>query len=88
MLAEDVEDQRDAIDDVALQQLLEVSLLCRRQLVVEDDQVDVERVGEDTKLVGLARTDIGRGIGRRAALQDHLDGIGARRVGEQSELVE
>ncbi len=36
VLGEDVEDQRDAIDDVDLEQLLEVALLRGRELVVED----------------------------------------------------
>ena len=37
---EDVEDQLRAIDDLAVERLLEVAQLRRRQLVVEDDDVD------------------------------------------------
>ena len=44
VLGEDVEDQRDAIDDVDREQLLEVALLRGRELVVEDHDVDVERL--------------------------------------------
>ena len=44
VLGEDVEDQRDAVDDVDREQLLEVALLRGRELVVEDHDVDVERV--------------------------------------------
>src|SRR5262249_19674822 len=40
VLGEDVEDQGDAVDDVAPELLLEVALLRRRQLVVEHDDVD------------------------------------------------
>ena len=68
--------------------LLEVALLRGRQLVVEHDEIDVERVGGLAQLLGLARADVGRGVGRVAALQLHVDGIGARGVGEQRELVE
>ena len=46
VLGEDVEDQRDAVDDVDREQLLEVALLRGRELVVEDHDVDVERVAE------------------------------------------
>ena len=44
VLGEDVEDQRDAVDDVDREQLLEVALLRGRELVVEDHDVDVERL--------------------------------------------
>ena len=42
MLSEDVEDERDSIDDVDREELLEVALLRRCQLVVEDHDVEVE----------------------------------------------
>ena len=88
VLGEDVEDQRDAVDDVDLEQLLEVALLRGRELVVEHDEVDVERLGELLQLLRLARTDVGGGVGRVASLQHELDRIGARGVDEQRELVE
>ena len=64
VLGEDVEDQRDAVDDVAVEQLLEVALLRGRQLVVEHHDVDVERLAELAQLLGLALADVGRGVGR------------------------
>ena len=88
VLGEDVEDQRDAVDDVDLEQLLEVALLRGRELVVEDHEVDVERVGELLQLLGLARTDVGRGVGRVAPLQHELDRLGAGGVGEARQLLE
>ena len=88
VLGEDVEDQRDAVDDVAREQLLEVALLRGRELVVEDHEVDVERVRELAQLLGLARADVGRGIGTVAPLEHELDRFGARGVDEQRELVE
>ena len=88
VLGEDVEDQRDAVDDVDLEQLLEVALLRGRELVVEHDEVDVERLGELLQLLGLARADVGGGVGRVAPLQHELDGVGAGGVDEQRELVE
>ena len=88
VLGEDVEDQRDAVDDVDLEQLLEVALLRGRELVVEHDEVDVERLGELLQLLRLARADVGGGVGRVAPLQHELDRIGARGVDEERELVE
>ena len=73
VLGEDVEDQRDAVDDVDLEQLLEVALLRGRELVVEDHDVDVERVREVAQLFGLALADVGRRIGRAAPLQHRVD---------------
>ena len=63
VLGEDVEDQRDAVDDVAFEQLLQVALLGRGELVVEDHDVDVERLGELAQLLGLALADVGAGSG-------------------------
>src|SRR6516165_9018315 len=62
VLGEDVHDQRDSVDDVASESLLEVALLRGAELVVEDDDVDVERLGGRAELLGLARSDVGRGV--------------------------
>ena len=56
MLGEDVEDQRLSVDDVAFEQLLQVSLLGRGELVVEDDEVDVQRLGQGGQLLRLSRS--------------------------------
>ncbi len=86
VLGEDVEDQRDAVDDVDREQILEVALLGGRQLVVEDHDVDVERLADRLQLLGLALADVGRRVGRAPALQLGVDGLGAGRVGEQRQL--
>ncbi len=44
VLSEDVEDQSDPVDDIALERLLEIALLSRREFVVEHDHVDIEHV--------------------------------------------
>ena len=88
MLGEDVEDQRDPVDDVAREERLEVALLRGRQLVVEHDDVDVERLAELAQLLGLALPDVGGGVGRRAPLQRDVHRLGARGLGEQRELDE
>ncbi len=73
VLGEDVEDQRDPVDDVDGEELLEVPLLGGRELVVEHHDVDVERFGQLAQLLGLAPTDIRRRVRAVAALQDGLD---------------
>ena len=88
VLGEDVEDQRDAVDDVAREQLLEVALLRGRELVVEHHEVDVERLRELAQLLRLAGTDVGGGVGSIAPLEHELDRLGAGGVDEERELVE
>src|SRR5207248_3151403 len=88
VLGEDVEDQRDAVDDIAAELLLEVALLRGRQLVVEHHHVDVERVGESAQLVGLAGADVRGGVRGRAPLKHRLDRSSAGGVGQQPELGE
>ena len=88
VLGEDVEDERDAIDDVDREQLLEIALLGGRQLVVEDDDVDVERFRDGPQLLRLALADVGGGVGRAPALQLRVHRFRARGVGEQGELLE
>jgi len=87
-LGEDVEDQAGAIDDAAVQAAFEVTLLGRRQGVVEDDDVgivDGRRLGD---FVGLAAADkIGR-IGGGAFCGDRGDRLRAGRARQQGELFE
>ena len=88
VLGEDVEDHRGAVDRRASEQLLEVELLRRRQLVVEHDGVGVDRQRHFAELLGLALADVGRRVGAVPALHDtgHLVGTGG--VHELRELVE
>ena len=88
MLGEDVEDQRDPVDNVSTEALLEIALLGRRELVVEDDEVDVEGVRGPAQLVGLAGPDVGRRVGTVPALQHGADRLRARGVGEAAQLFE
>jgi hypothetical protein len=72
-LAEDVQDQLGAIEHADLPQPLEVALLDRGDLVVEDDQTGV--VGGDRRadLLGLAEPMYRAGVGAGAVADDALD---------------
>ena len=88
VLAEDVEDHGGAVDRRAPEQLLQVVLLRRRQLVVEHDGVGVDGEAQLLELLDLALADVPGVIGRVAPLHDPLDDVGAGGVDEQGELVE
>ena len=57
VLGEDVEDQCNAVHDVALERMLEVALLCGAQVVVEHNDVDVLGVRDRDELLELAASD-------------------------------
>ena len=52
---EDVEDELRAIDDLAIERLLEIAQLRRGQLVVEDDDVDAQLVARRRRAPGPCR---------------------------------
>ena len=68
--------------------LLQVAGLGRRQLVVEDDGVGVDRQRQLPQLLGLALADVGGRIGRVAPLHDPGRLVGAGGVDQQGQLVE
>ena len=53
VLGEDVEDHRHPVDDVAAEDLLEVALLHRAQLAVDDHHVDVQLAAEAASSAAL-----------------------------------
>src|SRR5690606_28463163 len=50
-LSEDVEDELCPVDDPHLEGALDIARLGRRELVVEDDKVDMERFAQSDQLV-------------------------------------
>ena len=85
---EDVEDQLGPVDDLALQFLFELAQLRRRQLVVEDDDVDVRFGAGSRERRHLAAADEGRRIGLGPLLQHPQDHVRRRRIGQAGQLVE
>jgi hypothetical protein len=88
VLREDVEDQRRAVEDLDVELLLEVSLLRRCQLIVEDDGrvVELGALGDD--LLHLPFADVGGRVAALHPLRRLPDDARAGGAREQSELFE
>src|SRR5690606_26733247 len=87
-LREDLEDQLGAVDDRNVPAALQIALLDRRQLLIEDDERDAFGSQLRADLVGLARSDEQGGIRPGAA---HGDAIARRKAGgvrKRGEFVE
>ena len=87
-LREDVEDQLRAIDDLAIEPLVQLAQLRRRQLVVEDDQVGVGFRRGLRQHLDLAAAEERRRIGLGTILQHAQHDARARGFGEAAELFE
>ena len=88
VLGEDVEDDRGAVDGRPAEQLLQVVLLRRGELVVEHDRVGVDLVAQVAELLGLALADEPRVVGWSRRWTRRADLVGAGRVDQCGELVE
>ena len=88
VLGEDVEDDCRAVERRAAEEFLEVELLPRRQLVVEDHGVGIDGEGQFAQLLRLALADVVRGIRCAAPLRDASDDVGTGGVDEALEFVE
>ena len=86
MLAEDVEDDRGAVDYLDLDDILECAPLARREFGVGDHSVGAKRGDDVAELLGLASSEVGGGIRVRAALEDAIEHDGSGSLGERGEL--
>ena len=85
---EDVENQLRAIDDLAIETLVQLAQLRRRQLVVEDDEVGVGFGRGVRQHVDLAAAEERRRIRLGSILQHAQHDARARGFGEAAELFE
>ena len=69
-LRKDIQNQRGAVDDLAVESFLEIALLGGRELVVADHDGGAEVVAHGGDLLNLALADPGARVGVRAPL-DH-----------------
>ena len=88
VLGEDVEDHRRAVDRGTPQQLLQVVLLGRGQLVVEDDGVGVDGEAQFAQFFGLALADEEGVVRVIARLHQPAHLVGAGRVDQRRQFVE
>ena len=88
VLSEDVQDQRGAVDDLYLDDLLQRGQLGGAQFAVADDGVGAG--GDDglAQFGGLARTDVGRRVRLVPALDHALEDLRARGLGQRGEFGE
>jgi hypothetical protein len=86
VLGEDVEDQRGAVDDLDLDDVLEGAALARGELGVTDDRVGALGDDDVAQLGGLALAEVGRGVGLAAPLDQAGEHLGPGRLGEGGQL--
>ena len=86
VLAEDVEDDGRAVDDLDLHDVFERTPLARGELGVGDHGVGAERGDDVPQLLGLAAAEVGAGVGVRAPLQQAVEHARTGRLGEGGEL--
>src|SRR5690606_36281052 len=85
---EDVEDERRSVDHLELERLLEVALLRRGEVAVDEDHVVVQLVEQLHDLLQLALADEG-GRMRMTKLLDHrAHDLDVDRLGEARQLLE
>ena len=88
VLGEDVKDHSGPVDRGPAEDPLEVPLLGRRQLVVEDHRVGIHGLADPAKLLCLAPADVGRRVRGIAALHNAGCLVGTCGVDEQGQLIE
>jgi hypothetical protein len=88
VLREDVEDQRRAIKHLHVERLLEVALLRRRQLIVEDDGGVIEPSPLRDDLRDLAFAYVGGGVAAVQPLRRLADDARSGGVRQQRQFVE
>ena len=88
MLREDVEDQLGPVHDPRLKLVLEHSLLRRRELVVDEQDLRAGVMVGLLQLLELPFADVRACIGLRAVLDETCDRLDPRRPGELLELCE
>src|SRR5690606_40173888 len=87
-LREDVEDELGAVDDLQIGQAGDRSRLRPRQVVVEDQHLDVELHRPDDELVDLAAAEDVLRVDAVTDLQDGVEDLDAGRARELGELSE
>ena len=88
VLGEDVQDQRGPVDHLDLDDVLERTTLGWRELTVHDHGVRPRVRDQVGELGGLARAQVGTRVRVGAALQQPVEHLRARRLGQRGELAQ
>ena len=88
MLGENVEDEGRAVDDLGVDNVLQPTTLGGSQLLVNDDGVGLDAAHDVGQLAGLARPQVGCGVGLHAALNDAIQDARTGGLRERSQLAQ
>src|SRR5204863_3422712 len=89
-LRENVQNQRRAIKHLALEGPLQIACLRRRQLIVENDRIDLVPAAMLGKFIGFARADVSacsRGVELLDAFADHLAARRKRKLAQFADRI-
>lgn len=76
MLGEDVEDERDAVDDLDLDDVLESAPLAGSEFGVDDHSVGADAGDDLGELGGLAFAEVSAWVGLIATLDERVEDFG------------
>jgi hypothetical protein len=82
MLGEDIQNQRGAIDDLYLHDVLELAQLTRAQLAIANHRVRASRSDDFGQFRGLASADVCCRVGPLAPLNETLENLRSGRLRE------
>ena len=88
MLGENVENEGRAVDDLRVDNVLQPTTLGGGQLLVNDDGVGLDAAHDVGQLAGLARPQVGCGVGLHAALDDTVKHARTGGLRERSQLTQ
>ena len=88
VLGEDVEDERDPVDNLDLDDILQPAPLAGRQLGVDDDGVSADGGDDVGQFLSFAAAQVGARVRVVAALQHAVEHSRAGRLGKRGELTQ
>ena len=88
MLGENVENEGRSVDDLGVDDVLQPTTLGGDQFLVNDDGVGLDAAHDVSQLAGLARPQVGCGVGLHAALDDAVEHARTGGLRERRELAQ
>ena len=88
MLGENVKDERRAVDDLGVDDILQPTTLGGGQLLVNDDGVRLDAAHDIGQLAGLTGPQVGRGVGLHTALDNAVEHARTGGLRERGQLAQ